>query len=404
MSDAPDRSGSAAAARGLLVVAIDRLPAWILPAYGATWVAMPRLTALAARGVVLDRMIATGDDPSATLCDLLGGPSGPDGSAGPPVVAAAVGRGWRTAFVTDDPSALVAGADVTRVIAAATGLPGRDAGATCLARLGAAAREVVAAGTHRLVIVHVTSLGICWDAPEAFRDAYVAPDDPPPPPGAAVPDFEVSADADPDLLVGIRQAYAGQLTLLDACLGEVFDAPSGWSVVVAGLRGLALGLHGRVGPGGASPHGEIVHVPAIVRDAAGRMAGQRHAGIVIPADVGATLVELVGGPAVVADPAAPWCGASLAGLLAAWTSAWRDRAVSVTSGGVAVVTDYWHAFTDGIRVRLYAKPDDYFELCDVADRCPAVAEELGGLARAAHGGDVAAAWRTPLAEAATRPG
>ena len=45
MSDAPDRSGSAAAARGLLVVAIDRLPAWILPAYGATWVAMPRLTA-----------------------------------------------------------------------------------------------------------------------------------------------------------------------------------------------------------------------------------------------------------------------------------------------------------------------------------------------------------------------
>lgn len=404
MSDAPDRSGSAAAARGLLVVAVDRLPAWILPAYGATWVAMPRLTALAARGVVLDRMIATGDDPAATLCDLLGGPAGPDGSTEPPVVAVAAGRGWRTAFVTDDPAATVAGADVTRVVASATGLPSRDAGGTCLARLCAAARDIVAAGTHRLVIVHATSLGICWDAPEAFRDAYVASDDPPPPPGAAVPDFEVSADADPDLLVGIRQAYAGQLTLLDACLGEVLDTPPDWSVVVAGLRGLALGLHGRVGPGDASPHGEIMHVPAVVRDAAGRMAGQRYAGLVVPADVGATLVELVGGAAVAADPLAPWRGASLGGLLAAWTGPRRDRAVAVTSAGVAVVTDHWHALADGARVRLYAKPDDYFELCDVADRCPAVAEELGGLARAARGGDVAAAWRTPLSEAAASPG
>jgi hypothetical protein len=53
------------------------------------------------------------------------------------------------------------------------------------------------------------------------------------------------------------------------------------------------------------------------------------------------------------------------------------------------------------RVRLFAKPDDYFELCDVADRCPDVAEELGRLAAAAAAGDVAAAWRAPLSAAAT---
>ena len=34
---------------GILVVTVDRLPAWILPAYGATWVAMPGLDALAGR-------------------------------------------------------------------------------------------------------------------------------------------------------------------------------------------------------------------------------------------------------------------------------------------------------------------------------------------------------------------
>ena len=57
---------------GLIVVTIDRLPAWILPAYGATWVAMPRLDALAARGVVLDRVITPSTDPRRTLRDLAG--------------------------------------------------------------------------------------------------------------------------------------------------------------------------------------------------------------------------------------------------------------------------------------------------------------------------------------------
>ena len=388
-----------AAPAGMLVVAVDRLPAWILPAYGATWVAMPRLTALAARGVVLDRMIAATDDSLVTLGDLLGGPGEP-----PALVAAATARGWRTALVTDDETAAVAGADVTRAIATATRLPARQAEGTCLGRLCAAARDVVAAGGHRLVIVHATSLGTCWDAPPEFRDAYVASDDPPPPPGADVPGFEVSVDADPDLLVGIRQAFAGQLTLLDARLGEVLDAAPGWSIVVAGLRGLALGLHGHVGPGGAAAHGELVHVPAILCDSGGRMAGQRHAGLVVPADLGATLVELAGGTAAAADPAAPWRGASLAGLLTAWTCPHRDRAVAVTRGGAAVVTPFWLGVSDGARVRLYAKPDDYFELCDVADRCPAVAEELGRLAALARAGDVAAAWREPLSEAALSPG
>lgn len=385
---------------GLLVVAIDRLPAWILPAYGATWVAMPGLTALAARGVVLDRVIATSDEPLATLADLLGGTGD-----GPSVVAAAATRGWRTAFVTDDETASVAGAEVTRVAAAPRAVPAREVEATCLARLAAAAEAVVAAGTHRLVVVHAASLGTCWDAPAEFREAYADPDDPPPPAGADVPDFEVAADADPDLLVGIRHAFAGQLTLLDGCLGPAIDAATaaGWSVMVVGLRGLALGLHGRVGPRGTAPLGELVHVPALVAAAGGRMAGQRHGGLVVPADVGATLVDLLGGSTPSADPATPWRGASLAGLLGSWTFAPRDRVVVVARGGAAVVTAAWHCAAEGGRVRLFAKPDDYFELCDVADRCPDVAEELGRLAAFAAAGDVAAAWRAPLSAAATTP-
>jgi len=395
---ASTRSGSRGAA-GLLVVAIDRLPAWIVPAYGAAWVAMPRLTALAARGVVLDRVIVTTDEPRDALGDLLGG-------AGevPPVMAAAAARGWKTALVTDDAAVDVTGAEVTCVPAAPRAVPEREVESTCLARLGAAADAAVAAGDQRLVVMHVTSLGTCWDAPAEFREAYVDPDDPPPPAGAHVPDFDVAAGADPDLLVGIRHAFAGQLTLLDGCLGGVIDAAvvKNWDVVVVGLRGLALGLHGRVGIGGTAPLGELVHVPAVVC-AGGRMAGQRYGGIVVPADVGATLVELLDGPPGPTESAAPWRGTSLTRLLESWSAPPRDRAVTTTRGGAAIVTPAWHCAAAAGRVTLFAKPDDYFELCDVADRCPELAEELGRLATAAASGDAAAAWRAALSAAALSP-
>ena len=57
----------------VLVVAVDRLPAWIVPAYGATWVAMPGLTPLAGRGLVFERVLATTDDQHRTLADIVGG-------------------------------------------------------------------------------------------------------------------------------------------------------------------------------------------------------------------------------------------------------------------------------------------------------------------------------------------
>ena len=56
-----------------LLVTIDRLPAWMLPAYGSSWVATPALDALAARGVVFDRLIATGDDARETLGQIVAG-------------------------------------------------------------------------------------------------------------------------------------------------------------------------------------------------------------------------------------------------------------------------------------------------------------------------------------------
>jgi arylsulfatase A-like enzyme len=380
----------APSATRILVVTLDRLPAWILPAYGSTWVAMPAVDSLAARGLVFDRVIATGDDDLATLRDVGLDDIGSDAIVVTDAshVAEAVGGGD-------------GGATVRLVEARPRQQPETDAATTNLARLMAAAHEAMIAGRHGVVWVHAASLGVAWDAPGEGREAYADPEDPPPYAGAAVPEMTIDADTDPDLVVGMRQAFAGQLTHLDACLGPLFAAATGWHVLVAGVRGLGLGLHGRLGTGPMAPFGELVHVPAILADATGRMAAQRYGGLVVPADLGATLRVLRGAAAESPEAIAPWQGRSLAGLLADWSAPARDRVVVATARGAAIVTPGWHLVAEADRPpRLFHKPDDYFELCDVADRCPAVVEELAPLAAAAATGDVGCGWLVSVGEAA----
>lgn len=386
----------------LLVVTIDRLPAWILPAYGSTWVSMPALDDLAGRGIVFDGLVATGTDPRETIAALLDGVL--PNAERPPATAR-----HSVSLVTDEPMvAEAAGPEIeTRCIelpvpaATADGEEG-----TALTRLFDAAAEAVASGSHRVVWCHAGSLGRTWDAPEDFRAAYVDPDDPSPPAGAAVPDMAVSAATDPDLVVGIRQVFAGQLTLLDRRLSRLLEnAATGWTILVVGVRGLPLGLHGRLGVGPLPPYGELIRLPAILMDAAGRMAGQRFGGLATPADLGATLVEL-SGAAVDERPAVPAAGRSLAGLFRTWSAVGRDRVIAATPEGVAVVTPHWHltlpiaADEAEARPRLFTKPDDYFELCDVANRCPDVVDALRGIAEAAAAGDVERAWLAPLGHGA----
>jgi len=382
--------------RGILVVTIDRLPAWMLSATGCTWVAMPTTDRLAGRGLSCDRVIATGDDPVATLAALAAGAEPAcGGQPSWPLVAAAAAAGWNPVLVTDDERLAAAppAAVTVRHVPVAAGLATQESiDRTNLGRLFRAASETLAAAAHRLVWCHASSLGTAWDAPLRYRERYLDPDDPPPPAGAAVAEFAVTADTDPDRVMGVRQVVAGQLTLLDECLGRLVaatESPRGtqgseWTILVAGVRGLGLGLHGMVGSGPLPPFSELVHLPAVLVDHRGRMAAQRYGGLLVPADLGGTLGQLVGIPATseAAAAADPRRGRDLDGLLDRWQGPDRDRVICRTPQGVAVATPAWHMVlpAGGPRPLLFAKPDDYFEVCDVADRCPDVAEELAGLA------------------------
>jgi hypothetical protein len=123
-------------------------------------------------------------------------------------------------------------------------------------------------------------------------------------------------------------------------------------------------------------------VPAVLVDPAGRQAAQRFGGLLLPADLGATAAELIGGAAN-ADGRGDerTAGQSLAALFggeaAAWRTAGRDRIYSHSAGGQAIAVCDWTLVQPVDQPpRLFAKPDDYFELADVADRSRDVAAAL----------------------------
>jgi hypothetical protein len=374
--------------RRLAVVTFDWLPAWMLSTWGATWLATPAFDRLAARGVVLDAAMASGGDLAATLQSLIG-----------PVCQRREAAGLaESVLVTDSeelarwPLAACFGRVITEP-AGATRQCVEDEDDASLWHLFAAAADAEATvGKQGGVLwCHAGSLGVAWDAPLAFRDELVGEEDPEPPRLATIPSYCLAGDADPDLILGVRQSFAGQVMLADRMLGRLVDVldegQDGWTIVVLGLRGMPLGLHGQLGlplPANGNesarllPHGDLVQMPVIISDAGGRMAGQRYGGLLTADDVGAFLAEELAGEG----------GSRLGRLLENWDCSPCDRVISTTQRGRSLLTDEWRLVVEHPlegpagepaeppRARLYAKPDDFFEQCDVADRCPNVVEEL----------------------------
>jgi arylsulfatase A-like enzyme len=231
--------------------------------------------------------------------------------------------------------------------------------------------------------MHTRGLFGPWDAPYPLRAQYADEEDPPPPIWMAPEWRQLSGDIDPDELLGLAHAYAGQVSLWDACLEswlEGFRAhPTAGNTLVVFLspRGYPLGEHRQVGRIGPDLYSESVQLACWWRFPDGLGAPARTSALVLPADLSPTIAHWLDWPA-----AARATGGHSLLPLARWEqSAVREAAV-LTAGPEhwALRTPAWHLVANGADdsapIELYAKPSDRYEVNDVAIRAPEIAAGL----------------------------
>ena len=382
----------------ILCIAIDGWHAGYVGAYGNTHLATPGVDHWAAAGVVCDQAMATG----AGGWGLGAG----DAAAWSALARTLGAAGYWTAFLTDDedvagrfedggfdeslivpyepatqPAEGVEGTQLFRLFAALG-----DAISECAISDCAAEQQGPDNEPPFFILAHARGMNAAWDAPYALRREFVDEDDPDPPRDVTFAPRRFGDDVDPDELLGLRAAYAGQIAVLDACLAALDDllaeAGLGERTLVAlfGVRGFPLGEHGRFGLGDGLFHGplheELLHVPWIMRFPGHRHAAFRLPQLVVHADLPPTLVDACGLPMPDEVSAATPDAASLMPLVETEAGPWRDRVVHACAGEEAITTPAWRLRREGERVQLFVKPDDRWEVNDVASRCGEVAEKL----------------------------
>ncbi|HLA83651.1 MAG TPA: sulfatase-like hydrolase/transferase [Thermoguttaceae bacterium] len=373
-----------------ICLVIDRLHVGHLGAYGNAWIETPSIDRLACEAFTFDQAIAPGPGLEEFLNSvwqgrhpLLGRHDARPAADFPRQLAAA---GVAATLLTDDPA--VAGHPAAAAFHEIIELdpperiePADDVDETHLARCFAQILDWLDSTRSEesfLLWVHLSSLGTCWDAPYQFRERYAEPGDPAPPRGADVPSLALPEDFDPDELLGLVQSYAGQVSLLDTCVGALLesldDGPFAKETLLTlvSARGFPLGEHGRVGECGDALHGELVHVPMMVRLPGGLGAAGRGQALVTPADLRTTLLEWWS----LQDPAGTTIGKSLMPIIRSDVEIVRDRLVLGSPGAEAAIrVPAWYMRLLDVP-RLFVKPDDRWEVNDVADRCGPVVEEL----------------------------
>lgn len=382
----------------VVVLSIDRLHAGYLGCYGNTWAATPHFNRLAAESFLFDQ--ATTDHPGLqeSLSSWWLGRHRIEHAAfeQPPSLAQRLGAaGFTTCLIADDGRVahhpLAAHfADRLQVEGAAAERP-KDASADDAAETRATA--LFAAAADRLAIakppffiwIHSCGMEAAWDAPDEFRQQYAEPDEPAPPRLDAVPCRRLTGSEDPDEIWGISQAYAGQVSLIDACLGGLLESLEGESyaeetvLAVVGLRGFPLGRTGRIGSPDDALYGELVQLPWLMRLPGASCAASRSQALVQPCDLAPTLAAILG----IEGAGEAMFGRNLLPIIREEVEAVRDR-VCLLGGGSerALRTPAWHlrvtnADDGGARTtELFAKPDDRWDQNDVADRCPEIVEGL----------------------------
>lgn len=362
----------------------------MLGAYGNSWIKTRHFDRLASRSFLFDQAVIDSPELARLYRAYWLGlhAAVPSASAtGPSLPQLLTEAGLRTVLLTDDPE--VAGLDLSSAFAERIVIESTDdetaaseVADTHFARLLAAAEQWLQTATEPFALwIHARAMAGPWDAPYELRAAFAEEDDPEPPEFTAVPNRQLPADCDPDELLGIVHAYAGQIAAFDACLGqfvEAFEHSSSAATTLLSLlsaRGYPLGEHQRVGACDDALYNELVQFVWLLRFPDAREMLARSQILAQPADLPGTLLESLGldrGRLGTGQASSLLSHIDGAGQLP------RDRALIVSSGGErALRTPAWHLrqSEDG-EVELFARPGDRWQVNEVGRLCPEVLDNL----------------------------
>jgi arylsulfatase A-like enzyme len=313
-----------------------------LGCYGNDWIATPNLDRLAAEGVVFDRHLADRVDAE-------------------PGLTARAGRLF--------PSATDVALESLVTWTRGAGIP------AC--RSSGVARQAGMPAPRGVTWLDGPSLAPPWRLDEDLLSAYTEDQGHEP---LAEPPTVVSSDD----LVRVQDTYAAAVTWFDAEVGRLLetleenDELEETLLVFTASSGFPLGEHGHIG--GVSLYEESVHLPLIVRFPAAAQAGMRIGALTQPVDLFPTLLGWLGTIA----PASQ--GFDLGSLIREETEAVRPFAVSMLGEAnsqanqpTAALRSLDWALLPGENGRqLFVKPDDRWEVNDVAPRMPELADTLEG--------------------------
>jgi arylsulfatase A-like enzyme len=392
-----------------IVVVIDRLGAgWIGP-YGNTWLDTPHFNRLAARSMLFETAIADSPDLAMAYRAYWSGQHAmqPE-SERPSLAALATAAGAKSVLITDDPKIVehpLAGSfsEQRLVRPHDGGQCATEIEQTELFLLfSEAINSLEEADEPALVWIHARGMSGPWDAPYEMRAKFADEEDPEPPRLVVPPEKRLEGGHDPDEILGIAHAYAGQVALVDYCLGMLLDAldearqASDYLLAVTSPRGYPLGEHHRIGPCDEALYAELLHVPLLIRFPGSEGGLARSQRIVQPHELFSTLAE-----------ACDWLTPSNSALIGDMRGvgvATSNAAYAAAANQRAIRTPAWFLresrASDEPRYELFAKPDDQWEANEVSSRCSDVVEmlaaQLAVFEKAAAGGQLAEI--PPLAE------
>lgn len=380
------------------VCVIDRLGAgWIGP-YGNTWVETPAFNQLATECVLFEQAFADSPDLSRLYRSYWAGQHALCVEASPAtnLIGDLTRHGVDTILVTDEP--FVAEHPLSdafgRRIEIAPPISTESANGTLdthFAQLFSAALGTLPELKPPFLLwMHSRGMEAPWDAPYCVRESFAAEDDPFPPDFTAVPSCQLPVDFDPDELLGMVQAYAGQVVSVDECLAGLLTAISDYDdtpllTILTSPRGFPLGEHRVVGNHCPVLYSETLHVPYLLRYPRGQHALRRIQRTIQPADLSATLAEWY----QLSMTETQCMARSSLQVATGTTGRLDDRACAVHDNQRVFRTPAWQlkvqgtfkegekvASGDMISVELFTKPDDRLEVNNVFERCPEIVREM----------------------------